>query len=319
MVAAEEMGVAPTDAVSVIESTVADLDLAVSEARAAKATFESLRDELALQVGSHADGARELEERLAALGRERAAFEEEREKIVALGRTHAERLAELDLREEELNVQAAEAEAGFLSRREEILRPVKEQIAELTAAWHAQERALAAEWEDTLRRRSDELQRTWDEKWKETAEERGRLDAEVAELAKRASALSRREVEIETASEILEEDRAALSDERASIAAEAIRESANRLRQSEERVSRLLERIDEMENLNSASETLRAQLGTDPTNVLNELHELRATVQGLKSELASRPEPGIRDELEDARARAPAAKTRSAPASSAVP
>lgn len=303
MVAAEELAVAPTDAITVTESTVADLDLAVSEARAAKVTFDSLRAELALQAATHTDSAREIEERLAALNREQAAFENERTKVLALGKTHAERSAELDVREEELNIQAAEAEAGFLSRRGEILRPVMEQIAELTAAWHTQERTLAAEWEDTLRRRSDELQRSWNEKWKEIAEERSRLDAEAAELARRASALSRRQVEIETASEILEEDRVALSDERASIVAEAIRESANRLQQSEDRVSRLLERIDEMENVNSASEALRAQLGTDPTKVLTELHELRITVQGLESELDGRPHPGIRDELEDARQR----------------
>lgn len=310
MSAAEEAGATPEELIAEATANTesdggaggaVDLAGALESAGAAETIFRSLAKRVTTQEN-------DLERREAALRSAREELDTRKADLDKERKEAAGSLAEarqlnagLDARAEELDRRAAEAEAGFLARKDEILRPMREKIAELTAAWQSEQDSMVEQWRRATKETSEEIRAEHDRRWAEVAADRAELDGARRELDRRSAEVRRAEQDVQLAQDLLEEDRAQLAADRTEAAERAEAEWSTRLRQSSEREQRLLQRNEELEARASTALDVQAELGGDPAAVVDELRTLRARAKKLEKELAARPEAHLRDELDDAR------------------
>lgn len=204
--------------------------------------------------------------------------------------------------EEALAQKEAEAVAGFLARRDEILGPVREQIQHLVGQMQQREHELLTELDGKLAQKLQEFD-------DELGQTRSQLVDERKDVADHKHQLRRLEVELERRGEELD-SREAIVDERESdldaslqeMRGAARREVAAELDDAQAAVRRHRARLTELERAAQLVEQFKADLG-DPAEVATRLEWLDQERQRLAGERDARPETAVRDELDAARHR----------------
>lgn len=276
-------------------------DLAVAEYQAAKATFDALTDSLRRSTEQLQIDRVAVEEERATLAAEGLTLEAAKDELVERSRSVQERAESLESRTGDLARLQAEAEAGFLGRRDEILAPLTERIAELTAAWHENETALTAQWSSRLQDRRAELEREHVARLQELAEEQTQLNIARLELTKDLQNVERQRAEVRVAREVLAEDVEAFEADRHLLLSRARSEAEELHRHLNAANERLQARVAELEESASTLDELKRTVGLDPERLLSERIEMLGAITGLRAELSGRPGVEVREELDFAR------------------
>lgn len=293
-IASEEAGVEPTiEPSKPVNANVEDLRGAVKDALDAKSTFDSVRTELQarLQDVEHREADAEsrsqtIDQRTKALDRQEIDITERDERLV-------DERAEIDRR-------LAEAEAGFLSRRDEILGPVQTKIAELTSGWHEQETEMLREWNERLRARRNELEEQQRVQVAEIDEAAANLNNERTEVARERQRLDNERRELSFQQEHLNDERAEADRAIDQAAAIARTDAEKELMQVKSSRDRLHVRIDELNEQVAVLDEVRRISGDSPEALIDDRIRLQDQVQLLKQDLATRPTSDVNDQLTQA-------------------
>lgn len=274
---------------------------AIAAAAKAKSAFEQIEKTLEQRTRDLDGDVAQAQADRAELETQLAQVQERDEELTSSLAEVQERIEDLERREAEIATKQAEAEAGFLDRREEILGPIRERIVELTNSWHEQERGLLEEWDTKLTERREELSHEL-----QTDRERARvrqqeLDELDIDLKRQRSELERERGRLLLDQELLAEDRAELDRSVAGLEERVSSELARAQGDMESERQRLMQRVSELEASDTTLRRLRSDFDGDPTSAIARMNELEAERSALLAELGSRPPATMIDELEGAR------------------
>ena len=300
---AEALDEAPVQVDAMTGGTAQQYGRAIADLEAARKTYEVLAKKLQEQLDRTQSDREALNEEREALAADRASHDETEREFADREEALAARAADLDAQADEIARRQADAEAGFLARRDEILGPVTSRIAELTSAWHEQELGLLADWTEKLTERREALDKEHLERIERLQDAEQQLELARISLSKDRAEIERRAAEVDAARSVLEEDESALEAEREQLVARARRAADQELRELELGRERLLERIEDLQQQVRASDELKRTMGADPARVLDDLHAARERVRELERELDTRPGVEVSEELVHARQR----------------
>jgi len=270
-------------------------------ANAARQTYEQITMELKSTKERLNDDQDRLNSERTILVSDRDALKNEQKTLTDQKRNFSDELRKNEAKSEELIAREAEAEAGFLKRRDELLGPIRLRIAELTSSWHDQEMTLVSDWNSKLGERREQIASEIVVQEAVLLEEENRIQMANKKMLKEKASLERERYELRIAQEILEEDRQAFqlnSDSRISAIEDDHLQS---LRLLEERNEKLLNRNDELKRLEQDLEEFNRDVGGDVTSMLRDHEKRRNRVSELENELKQRPDKQVQEELDAAR------------------
>ena len=294
----DRLGVEPASVpASTTEATHPRLVQAVQDAVVAKSNYEKMserlksdrekfdkeRDTVTLKSDGLEKLAAEIDERQRKHGTDLLAMQKEKEILVNL---------------------QAQSEAGFLTRRDEILGPIQERIRELTDAWHESELSRVKDWSVKINEQRALLDAELKIQTENLKSEKDRILKLEIEVLKKESVAERKLNELEVRQESLDEELEDFKNSKIQIIEDAKGDSRIDLQDLRESNKKLLDRITELQKRVTAADEITKQFGKDPTRVLSENADLSSRVRELQEELTVRPGVEIRDELNDAMQRA---------------
>jgi hypothetical protein len=270
-------------------------------ANVARQTYE----QIAMQLKSAKERLNDDQDRLNSertiLASDRDALKNEQKTLTDQKRNFSDELRKNEAKSEELIAREAEAEAGFLKRRDELLGPIRLRIAELTSSWHDQEMTLVSDWNSKLGERREQIASGILAQEAVLLEEENRIQMANTTMLKEKASLERERDELRTAREILEEDKRAFesnSDSRISVIEDEHKQS---LRFLEERNEKLVNRNDELKRLEQDLEEINRGIGGNVTSMLRDHEKSMNRVRELENELKHRPNKQVQEELDAAR------------------
>ena len=245
------------------------------------------------------------------LNEDRNKFESEKEKFLSESEEVKMRASNLDVKlkkfesdmetfqkeNEKLVALKADAEVGFLSRRDEILGPIQERITELSTAWHDGELERIKDWSTKLKEQRDLLDLDHKNQVQRLRDEENRLSAIELDFFKKENELTKRFNQLEIERESLNDEVLFFNETKKRQIQDAQREVQDQLTDSEESNRRLIDRIRDLEKNNKVVDELTQKFGKDPGRLLRDYEDLSVQLRGLQSELSIRPGIEIVDEL----------------------
>jgi len=204
------------------------------------------------------------------INEDRGKFESEKEKFLSESEEVKLRAAELDVRlkkfesdleafqkeNEKLVALKADAEVGFLSRRDEILGPIQEKITELSMAWHDGELERIKDWSTKLKEQRDLLDLDYKNQVRRLRDEENRLTAIELDVVRKENELSKRSNELEIERESLNDEVLLFNETKKRQIQDAQREAQAQITDLEESKQRLLDRIRDFEKNNKVFDEL---------------------------------------------------------------
>lgn len=277
------------------------LDDAVAAAAKARTAFEQIEKALEQRTRDLKDDVAQAQADRAELETQLGQIQERDDELTGALAEVQTRIEDVERREAEIATKQAEAEAGFLDRREEILGPIRERIVELTNSWHEQERGLIEEWDKKLTERREELSAELQADGERLRERQQDLDQLDLDLQRQRAELERERGRLQLDQELLAEDRAELDRAVAGLDERVANELALARHDMESEQLRMKQRVTELEASDTTLRRLRSEFDGDPTSAMARMNELEAERSALQVELQSRPPATAIDELDGAR------------------
>ena len=294
----EEMtkqGVVPADVPTVTtEATHPRLVQAVQDAVVAKSNYEKMAERLKNdreKFDKEREVATKESEKLNELRAEISEHQKKSDSEVVAIRLEKEKLVTLQ----------AEAEAGFLKRRDEILRPIQERISELTTEWNEYELSRRNDWSVKLNEQRDLLDAEQKIQTESLKSEKDRITKLEIEVLKKESDAERKLNNLEVRQESLDEEFEDFKNNKIQLIEDTKEETKIDLQDLRESNKKLLDRITDLQKKSTVADEITKKFGKDPTRVLSENIELSSRVRELQDELTTRPGVEVVDELNDAR------------------
>ena len=287
----EVQGVEPTVVPAIAtEATQSSLVKANQEAISAKLNYEKVKDRLN-------DDRSKLEKEKDEIAKE---FEEisNRAEDLKVQRSGFETdLLHIQKEKEELVTLRAQAEVGFLTRRDEILGPIQERIADLTTAWNEGELSRIKDWSEKLKEQRDSLELDHKSRNQILKEEENRVAKLELDLSKKERVVEKKLGELTLREESLKEEIEEFEIIRDRLIDETKKEMEAELQDRTDANKRLSDRIADLQKKIVMVDEITKKIGQDPTRLLSEHEELSTRVRILEDELSQRPGLEIRDEL----------------------
>ena len=196
---------------------------------------------------------------------------------------------ELVKKQQELLKLQVQAEVGFISRREEIIGPLRDEIAQATANSFAKELEREAKLDESVKERRAVLNA-----------ESERLTEFENQIFSRERDLTKREFKVETIESNLKEDRDSFEsnkDEHEKHVRADFEFELNDMRAS---ISRLQDRNSFLELQQQKLVRLEKEISEDPFQLVKDRDDLQSKVDRLTIELSTRPSVDIKDKLDQA-------------------
>lgn len=288
---------AMTEALASTETPTPDLQTALRQAREAQELFRQRTRTAEARIRDAEAKASAVERRSTEIQKERQELERERAACKAIKQElEAERTA-LVAREEELAAREADAEVGFLQRREAALQNLRAEVERLrtqASEMHGnllQERQVHEKELRQLREHHaaqlHERETEFDTRIQEAREALGR---ELRQLQGEQRELQRRLRNLEAEREDLQEERKYLKERAERAVAGQIERLEAQVQALEQRLKTAREERDRLaEQLDQRQEALRQFAGRSPEEVLSELFALRSERDQLRQQLERRP------------------------------
>lgn len=288
---------AATEVLASTEAPAPDLQTALKQARTAQELFEQRARTAASQLEAATAKASAVERRGAEVQKERQDLERERAAFKASKQTLEMERAALVTREEEVTAREADAETGFLQRREAALQDLRAEVERLRAqagevhaslleerqAHEQQLRHLREEHAGQLRERETAFEAR-------VTETREALGHDLRKLQSEQRDLQRRLRDMEDERQELEEERNHLQERAERAVAGHLERLEAQGRTLEQRLKAAREERDRLAaQLDQRQEALRQFGGRSPEEVLSELLALRSEREQLRQRLEQRP------------------------------
>jgi len=284
-----------------VGSSLETYTMAVQMAIAARQAYEQIAAQLKTTKDRLNDEQDGLKSERTALASDQDALKNEQKTLTDQRRVFSDDLRKNEEKSEELIAREAEAVAGFLTRRDELLGPIRQRIAELTSSWHEQELSLVSDWNSKLSERREQIASQIVTQEAVLREEENRIQMANTEMLKEKASLERGRAELRTAREILEEDQRAFELDGDSRVAAIEDEYAQSIRLLEERNEKLVNGIDELKRLEHDLKEINRAAGGDVPSMLRDYEKSVNRVRELEIELNQRPNKEVQEELDFAR------------------
>lgn len=279
------------------EAPQAELERRFKQVAEALALLETRKRALDAKVTDAETKSSAAERRGEELKRDRAIFEAERQALQAERRKVEQDKAGLVAREEDLALREADAEAGFLQKREAALAQLREEIDRLTTEGSRLHQELLEAREAHEKSLRDAREAHAAELHAREAKFELRVNEAREATGRDMSKLQAQQLKLNRDIQNLEFEREELTEERVHLKKRARQEAAHELERLEGQVKELQDRLGAArEERDALARTLDARDqatlqfgGRAPEEILRELHALRAERDQLRGQLNARP------------------------------